>query len=136
MVACLAVFVRLFGYAFTSNAYDQHRAHAITLASNQAERFAAQTSTELGTFTEEADGFTTVCTTTSTPTERGILYSATITVAYEDTPLYELHTARYASYAGSSGEVSGTRTSGTSGTNTSGTSDGAKDPRGALSGGA
>ena len=99
VVACLTVFVKLFSYAYTSNAYDQHRAHAITLATNQAERFAADTSPATGTFTQDEGKYTTTWTITADPTERGTLYSATISVSYADQEIYTLSTARYVSLA-------------------------------------
>ena len=99
VVACLTVFVKLFSYAYTSNAYDQHRAHAITLATNQAERFAADTSPATGTFTQDEGKYTTTWTITAEPTERGTLYSATISVSYTDQELYTLSTASYVSTA-------------------------------------
>ena len=99
VVACLTVFVKLFSYAYTSNAYDQHRAHAITLATNQAERFAADTSPATGTFTQDEGKYTTTWTVTAEPTERGTLYSAVILVSYADQELYTLSTARYVSSA-------------------------------------
>ena len=95
VVACLTVFVKLFSYAYTSNAYDQHRAHAITLATNQAERFAADTSPAMGTFTQNEGKYTTTWTVTAEPTKRGTLYSAVISVSYADQELYTLSTASY-----------------------------------------
>ena len=97
VVACLTVFVKLFSYAYTSNAYDQHRAHAITLATNQAERFAADTSPATGTFTQDEGKYTTTWTITADPTERGTLYSTVISVSYTDQELYTLSTASYVS---------------------------------------
>lgn len=99
VVACLTVFVKLFSYAYTSNAYDQHRAHAITLATNQAERFAADTSPATGTFTQNEGKYTTTWTITAEPTKRGTLYSAVISVSYTDQELYTLSTASYVSLA-------------------------------------
>ncbi len=99
VVACLTVFVKLFSYAYTSNAYDQHRAHAITLATNQAERFTADTSPATGTFTQDEGKYTTTWTVTAEPTERGTLYSAVILVSYADQELYTLSTASYVSSA-------------------------------------
>lgn len=99
VVACLTVFVKLFSYAYTSNAYDQHRAHAITLATNQAERFAADTSPATGTFTQDEGKYTTTWTITAEPTKRGTLYSAVISVSYADQELYTLSTASYVSLA-------------------------------------
>ena len=95
VVACLTVFVKLFSYAYTSNAYDQHRAHAITLATNQAERFAADTSPATGTFAQSEGKYTTTWTITAEPTKRGTLYSAVISVSYADQELYTLSTASY-----------------------------------------
>ena len=95
VVACLTVFVKLFSYAYTSNAYDQHRAHAITLATNQAERFAADTSPATSTFTQNEGKYTTTWTITAEPTKRGTLYSAVISVSYADQELYTLSTASY-----------------------------------------
>ena len=97
VVACLTVFVKLFSYAYASNAYDQHRAHAITLATNQAERFAADTSPATGTFTQNEGKYTTTWTITAEPTKRGTLYSAVISVSYADQELYTLSTASYVS---------------------------------------
>ena len=97
VVACLTVFVKLFSYAYTSNAYDQHRAHAITLATNQAERFAADTSPATGTFAQSEGKYTTTWTITAEPTKRGTLYSAVISVSYADQELYTLSTASYVS---------------------------------------
>ena len=99
VVACLTVFVKLFSYAYTSNAYDQHRAHAITLATNQAERFAADTSPATGTFTQDEGKYTTPWTVTAEPTKCGTLYSAVISVSYADQELYTLSTASYVSSA-------------------------------------
>ncbi len=99
VVACLTVFVKLFSYAYTSNAYDQHRAHAITLVTNQAERFAADTSPTTGTFTQDEGKYTTTWTITAEPTKRGTLYSAVISVSYADQELYTLSTASYVSLA-------------------------------------
>ena len=99
VVACLTVFVKLFSYAYTSNAYDQHRAHAITLATNQAERFVADTSPATGTFTQDEGKYTTTWTITAEPTKRGTLYSAVISVSYADQELYTLSTASYARLA-------------------------------------
>ncbi len=99
VVACLTVFVKLFSYAYTSNAYDQHRAHAITLGTNQAERFAADTSPATGTFTQDEGKYTTTWTITAEPTERGTLYSAVVLVSYADQELYALSTASYVSSA-------------------------------------
>ena len=97
VVACLTVFVKLFSYAYTSNAYEQHRAHAITLATNQAERFAADTSPATGTFAQSEGKYTTTWTITAEPTKRGTLYSAVISVSYADQELYTLSTASYVS---------------------------------------
>ena len=98
VVACLAVFVRLFGFAFATNWEDQHRAQAIILASNQAERFAADYSpNQEGAFVEETNGYTITRVVTAHPTERGVLYSASIAVDWGDTPLYQLDTAHYVS---------------------------------------
>ena len=99
VVACLTVFVKLFSYAYTSNAYDQHRAHAITLATNQAERFAADTSPATGTFAQSEGKYTTTWTITAEPTKRGTLYSAVISVSHTDQELYTLSTASYVSLA-------------------------------------
>ena len=99
VVACLTIFVKLFSYAYTSNAYDQHRAHAITLATNQAERFAADTSPATGTFTQNEGKYTTTWTITAEPTKRGTLYSAVISVSHADQELYTLSTASYVSLA-------------------------------------
>ena len=97
VVACLTVFIKLFSYAYASNAYDQHRAHAITLATNQAECFAADTSPAAGTFTQNEGKYTTTWTITAEPTKRGTLYSAVISVSYADQELYTLSTASYVS---------------------------------------
>lgn len=98
VVACLAVFVRLFGYAFATNLEDQHRAQAITLASNQAERFATNYSpNQEGAFVEEANGYSITRVVTAHPAERGVLYAATISVTWGDVPLYQLDTAHYVS---------------------------------------
>ena len=91
VVACLTVFVKLFSYAYTSNAY------AITLATNQAERFAADTSPATGTFAQSEGKYTTTWTITAEPTKRGTLYSAVISVSYTDQELYTLSTASYVS---------------------------------------
>ena len=99
VVACLTVFVKLFSYAYTSNAYDQHRARAITLATNQAERFAADTSPATGTFSQNEGKYTTTWTITAEPTKRGTLYSAVIAVYHADQELYTLSTASYVSLA-------------------------------------
>ena len=115
VVACLAVFARLFGYSFVNNAYDQQRAHAITLATNKAETLTAQSGAMPLLSVEEEGGYTTTCEITPEHTARGILYRAKITVSVagtsatqgesdsdadgEDTGqiLYQLHTARYVS---------------------------------------
>ena len=102
VVACLGVFAKLFSYAYSSNLYDQHRAHAITLATSEAEVFAAQTEISTGTFTENSGEYAVTSTISSTPTARGTLYNATISVSYEDEEIYSLETAHYISAGESS----------------------------------
>ena len=97
VVACLGIFARLFSYAYSSNAHDQHRAHAITLATSKAESFAAANTLVAGTVTEKADNYTTTSTVSATETARGTLFSAVITVLYEDEELYKVETAHYVS---------------------------------------
>ncbi len=101
VVACLGIFARLFSYAYSSNAHDQHRAHAITLATSKAESFAAANTLVAGTVTEKADNYTTTSTVSATETARGTLFSAVITVLYEDEELYKVKTAHYVSAGGS-----------------------------------
>ena len=101
VVACLGIFARLFSYAYSSNAHDQHRAHAITLATSKAESFAAANTLVAGTVTEKADNYTTTSTVSATETARGTLFSAVITVLYEDEELYKVETAHYVSAGGS-----------------------------------
>ena len=100
VVACLGIFARLFSYAYSSNAHDQHRAHAITLATSKAESFAAANTLVAGTVTEKADNYTTTSTVSATETARGTLFSAVITVLYEDEELYKVETAHYVSAGG------------------------------------
>ena len=102
VVACLGVFAKLFSYAYSSNLYDQHRAHAITLATSEAEVFAAQTEISTGTFTENSGEYAVTSTISSTPSARGTLYNATISVSYEDEEIYTLETAHYISAGESS----------------------------------
>ena len=101
VVACLGIFARLFSYAYSSNAHDQHRAHAITLATSKAESFAAANTLVAGTVMEKADNYTTTSTVSATETARGTLFSAVITVLYEDEELYKVKTAHYVSAGGS-----------------------------------
>ena len=97
VVACLGIFVRLFSYAYTSNAYDQHRASAITLATSTAEQFATQTSISTGSFTESDGSYTVTSDISATQSTRGTLYHALISVSYKGEEIYQLETARYLS---------------------------------------
>ena len=101
VIACLGIFARLFSYAYSSNAHDQHRARAITLATSKAESFAAANTLVAGTVTEKADNYTTTSTISATETARGTLFTAVITVLYEDEELYQVETAHYVSAGGS-----------------------------------
>ena len=99
LLVCIAVFARLFSYAYHSNPTSSQQAHAITLATNQAERFSAETQSYLGEQITQEDGYTVRTTVESEETGRGTLYHATVEVAYGQTQLYQLSSARYVSNA-------------------------------------
>ena len=95
VVACITVFVQLFSYSYNSNVEDNHRAYAITLATNQAETFAAQAADLPEQSSTDENGYVTTCTITKESTARGTLYHADITVYYREQELCTIQTARY-----------------------------------------
>ena len=97
IAACVTVFVQMYSYAYTTNSHDAQVVRAANLATNQAERFAANPSA-IETSIEQ-DGYLVQTVVTPEKTANGTLYHATITVsaADADEPLYNLETARYVS---------------------------------------
>ena len=119
LVASTAVFVQLFAHAKQQSAESLELSRAVALASNTAERFAANPESTIG-ITRDGE-LAAVCTVTPEQHESGILYKAEISVyadlgstpsgadanvsnanannagayASADTPLYTVSTACY-----------------------------------------
>ena len=97
VAGCVTVFVKMYTYAYTTNTHDATVVSAANLATNQAERFAAD---PRGIEPSAIEGDYLVETVvTPEATANGTLYHATITVSAANTnePLYNLSTARYVS---------------------------------------
>lgn len=106
----LAVFMQLFGSAHARSVEERQLAQAVLLASNEAERFAADPLTGFGAALydaegnalstgdkEDADTFVVERETTSEQMPDGTLYRADIVVSCDGEAVYKLETARYLS---------------------------------------
>lgn len=106
LAASVAVFTQLFAHAATQATESVQLSRAVAMASDTAERFAADPDGVQAVTAD--DGLIVACTTTQTPTERGVMHHATIRVykATDDAkggdlpdgePIYEIQTACYES---------------------------------------
>lgn len=113
----LAVFMQLFGSAHARSVEERRLTQAVLLASNEAERFAADPRTGFGAALYDAEGnalstggeegsdaFVVERETASEQMPGGTLYRANIIVSCEGEAVYELETARYLSDGGRGGD--------------------------------
>ena len=113
----LAVFMQLFGSAHARSVEERQLTQAVRLASNEAERFAADPQAGYGAAlydaegnavatggSEQADTFVVERETASEQMPGGTLYRASIIVSCEGEAIYELETARYLSDGGRGGD--------------------------------
>lgn len=97
LIASLSVFTQLFSSAVNNAEHSRSITAAVALASNSAERFAADPEEEAG---ETVSGnMRVVCDVTSEDRPAGTLYHATISVYNGPVaePVYTIQTARYVS---------------------------------------
>lgn len=92
----IAVLMQLFGSSSVMGVESRELTRAVVLASNSAERFAADPATA-GNLTETEDGYAIACTVEPEDTSAGTLYRATIVVSKAGDEVYRLETARYES---------------------------------------
>lgn len=95
LVASLAIFMSLFGSAHSMGSSNRELEHAITYASNTAERFASDPLSVQEV--ETIDGFQIRSTISPESTGAGVYYHALITVSHDGEKVYELATGRYVS---------------------------------------
>lgn len=113
----LAVFMQLFGSAHARSMEERQLTQAVLLASNEAERFAADPRSGFGAALYDAEGnalstdggedagaFVVERETTFEQMPDGTLYRADIVVSCEGETIYELETARYLSDGGRGGD--------------------------------
>ena len=99
LVGSLAVMTQLFAASALRAREGEQLAQAVALATDAAERFAADPATAPASSTE--GDLVVACDVTSEPTDAGTLYHATITVTdagaqnASEAPLYTLATTRY-----------------------------------------
>ena len=95
VAASLAILTQLFASATVRAEQGRLLAEAVSVATNEAERFAANPEDAAGT-TEEGD-LVVRCEVSERETGAGTLYDATITVYQADgrEPIYVLETSRY-----------------------------------------
>lgn len=109
LAACLAVFMELFGAANQRGVQNMRYEQAVILASNEAERFAADPAAAAAAVAEGAgdtatsDGLEVSVAVVPEPTAAGVLYRADIVVTDGDGELYRLQTACYAGTGDESG---------------------------------
>lgn len=112
LTGCIAVFMQLYADASQISTQDAYLSRAVQLASNEAERFAADPAAGDTSHDDLADGgysFRTKCSVTANETEAGTLYVANITVTRLDEnnaevePDYSLTTSRYVSAGDANG---------------------------------
>lgn len=98
LMACLAVFVRLFSAAQLEGLAATRLSEAVVVATNRAEEFSANPTNTSGTKTE--NDLRVDCKVKKEPSDAGTLFKATITVHDErngDVELFSLETSRYVS---------------------------------------
>lgn len=96
LIGAIALFMQLFSASIVRSSENDELASAIALASNSAERFAADP-IGAGAETLTEDGLTVTCEVTPEKKEGGTLYKAEISVSDGSTEVYRLSTARYVS---------------------------------------
>lgn len=104
LAGCLAVFMQLFGDADERGRQNVRLERAVELASNRAERFAADPLGGAGVAEEAGDGLVVMCDVAPEELGAGVLYRAEIDVRDGDEVVYAVATARYvAGAAGAQG---------------------------------
>ena len=101
LVACMAVFTKLFAAAQLEGLAATHTSQAVICATNRAEQFSANPTNTDEVVTET--GLRTVCEVEEIQRGAGVLYNATIIVYDESAQgaeIYRLETSRYVSGAG------------------------------------
>lgn len=104
MLACVvtiaALAMAVFSYAARTTAHADRQQQAIVLATNAAERFAADPEAAYadGAALQQGVGdYQAECVTSASPTAAGCMYTAEITVSYGEEQLWVLETSRYVS---------------------------------------
>ena len=95
LMACVAVFVRLFSAAQLEGMRANNTSEAIIVATNCAEEFCANP-TEVEK-TSSRDGFDVTCDVSPQQRDGGTYYTAHIVVSAQGETFYELDTSRYVS---------------------------------------
>lgn len=101
LMACMAVFTKLFAAAQLEGLAATHTSQAVIAATNRAEQFSANPTDTSEVVT--ANGLRTVCEVDQIQHGAGVLYNATIIVYDESAQgaeIYRLETSRYVSGAG------------------------------------
>ena len=116
LAGCLAVFMQLFGDANETWRQNVQLEEAVELASNRAERFAADPLAGMGepgeggayaSADETDDGLTVICEVVPEPLSAGVLYRASIAVTADGEEVFSLATARYVAGAAGVADVQG-----------------------------
>lgn len=117
MIISLAVLMLVFSSSYDRSAQADRFSHAVALATNEAEIFAANPEEDFQVkYFNEIDGvltaldaesaasstsfYTVKRTTDANTSTAGTLYRTTIAVVYNNAPVYELDTSRYVSKGG------------------------------------
>lgn len=95
LICSLTVVTQLFVASISEAAQARDLELAINIASNTAERFSADPTSDDLNYSQ--DGLTVVCNVTSSPVGTGSLYDADITVYNDQGPFYSIETSRYVS---------------------------------------
>lgn len=93
LIASLAVITQVFVASVSESAYSRDLEHAITIASNTAERFSANPLSDELNYSQ--DGLTVTCEVDSQPTGAGTLYIAHIIVYNDRGAFFDVDTTRY-----------------------------------------
>lgn len=95
LICSLTVITQLFVGSVNEAAQARDLERAINIASNTAERFAANPHSNELNYSQ--DGLTVVCDVDAQPSGAGTLYVATITIFNDGGAFYSIDTARYES---------------------------------------
>lgn len=104
LVACMAVFTQLFTHALSTANDSERLSNAVTVAQSAAEEFSADPAAVYagqpvgeGVAANGADGLDVTCDVSRAQQGAGTMYTAHISVADANGPVYELDTTRYVS---------------------------------------